>query len=317
MPTPIEQSLDDIVDDLNVITPVIQALESGVEAKKTELEAAVDLAISSMETQIDDALNSSFSNPNMIDNPDFAIDQRGAGNGSLAFGQFARDRWRNSGGTASVSVVSGLVTLTGLYYQNLENTNFQGRTVTISAKNVSVNIEIRIGETTYLTLLAGSSVSVTGIWQIGGTAPDIFGIKASSGFSAPFSFEDLKVEFGDVATPFIPPHPQVELAKCQRHLYRFSSVNLQGAGFVRSSVSAFIILRFPVRMYSTPTVTLNFIAGTLIGSTNRAATGYTPDQIRLDSALLLINCAGGLVTGQGIIYYSTGTDDYIQFATGL
>lgn len=173
-----------------------------------------------------EAAATTVSNPNLLINPDFKINQRGqieyAGAG------YAVDGWyvQNSP-TALLSIEDGYVRFTcnislvqytencksGVYtismrYRKKANSIFKLVIVT-GIENVSIN-ELQTAED-WLTK------SVT--FEYFGTEPlevHIYG-GGNSSIDNYIDLEWLKLELGSVATPFTPPDTATELAKCQRY----------------------------------------------------------------------------------------------------
>ena len=72
-------------------------------------------------------------------------------------------------------------------------------------------------------------------------------------YPSSFTAEWAKLELGNVATPFMPPNPIMELTKCQQ--YYCSESRLQVIDLISyHSHYALVNVRFPVKMRTTPSV---------------------------------------------------------------
>ena len=119
-----------------------------------------------------------YSNPNLLDNPDFKINQRGVSGTITAAGYFV-DRWKLKSGSVTVNDNKTL-TLNGTIEQILENAAGANVTASSNAGVISYN------NSTKTVSLTGQNVTVS--W--------------------------VKLELGNKATPFVPPSPSKEFIKC-------------------------------------------------------------------------------------------------------
>lgn len=169
-----------------------------------------------------------YVNPNILDNGDLAVNQRGkteyVGSGYTA------DRWQIDGADGKVVLGKNTVTISSdgaaMAYVNQPlpiGDELAGQTLTASlvladgtkltdsgvcpvspSSGFSLFITIPINDNIGLRVYKGVD---TIIWQFRMTA------ECSVEFQRKF-----KLELGKIATPFVPPNPAVELAKCQRLL---------------------------------------------------------------------------------------------------
>ena len=217
--------------------------------------------------------NEIASNPNLLDNPDFKINQRGLSvySQSAKGTKMSIDRWAIY---KSSSTKTGDITLTpsssgGLVlnnqtdgsacmYQRIENfSDLFGKQITYSA---SVNGSV-LSLTTTCTNATAQSGNVVytddksaylRIWVVLDTYIQ-FEIYLGAGKS--ITVDWAKVEIGGVATPFCPPNPATELEKCQRYLtvYRGGSVRIFGGVAVSESYQS-IYIQTPVSMRVVPSI---------------------------------------------------------------
>lgn len=185
-------------------------------------------------------------NPNLLDNPDFVINQRGQS--EYTTGGYTVDRWFTQssftitpleGGGIRITPVTAITTNSfGLYQDIPVSGTMLGKdyivtsnvTVTneyafmlIIAYNSSSNV---VKTSDKIPLLSGiNSVTISSIPST--TTKIRVQITINSGAQA----EDItelswiKLEMGGVATPFCAPDPASEIIKCQRYYYRFKHQN--------------------------------------------------------------------------------------------
>lgn len=170
-------------------------------------------------SQLASYLGTKFSNPNLLINPDFKINQRGnttytKNNQGPAI--YTVDRWAVWNGTLDANSIllkaydSGI----GLLMQRLENKINGIATVSFEVSSISGTL-IALARDTSGNSLGEISVTQKGIYQFtaNGEISDIT-FKISAGGSVTFAW--AKLEHGSIATPFIAPNPAEELAKCLR-----------------------------------------------------------------------------------------------------
>ena len=165
-------------------------------------------------SQLASYLGSKFSNPNLLINPDFEINQRGI---SSYTSGYTVDRWRVANATlnATTKTLSNPNSTGGNLLQSLENKPTGTFTVTLNVASVTGTVKF---------LWQDGSTSKTGVAISKGVNTYTFtassltwvGIQIASGASIQLSY--MKLEQGAVATPFIAPNPAEEMMKCQRYL---------------------------------------------------------------------------------------------------
>ena len=155
-------------------------------------EADTDIHV----TAADKAKWNGLSNPNMLDNPDFAVNQRGVSGRISAAGYFV-DRWKLTNGTVTLNS-DGTITLDGTIVQILEKAAGTDVVASASAGTASYDNATR----TFTLTASGAKIS----WA--------------------------KLEKGSVATAFAVPSPALELAKCQRYLLKINAFEAFRAVYV-------------------------------------------------------------------------------------
>ncbi|MGN0686665.1 MAG: hypothetical protein ACI4KA_01000 [Oscillospiraceae bacterium] len=207
------------------------------------------------------------SNPNLLINPDFAINQRGASDysGNYAYGV---DHWQcQNDGVMTVTndgIKVGFMSTASsgaksIIRQHVENSALLcGNTCTLSVdiKELSaVGAQILImatksdGSTVYpgskritaagietLTFVVPDDISALYVWLYGADMR-VAGETANS-YTV---FRWAKLEIGGVATQFTRPDQVVELARCQRYLQKLSAYSVYRAVYVHTNYIDFSI----------------------------------------------------------------------------
>lgn len=168
-----------------------------------------------------------YSNPNLLDNPDFKINQRGVGGTIKTAGYFV-DRWKLTEGSVTIGN-DGSLMLNGTIKQILEN--HVGTNVTVSY-GANSTVETMVSEETvkdklYTTVTLRTTSNVIISWA--------------------------KLELGNTETPFVPPSPSAELAKCM-YYYERRATWVHRASGIYSFAFAGIVFAAPKRV--APTVKL-------------------------------------------------------------
>ena len=170
-------------------------------------------------SQLANYLGTKFSNPNLLINPDFKINQRGnetytKDNQGPAI--YTIDRWAvwNATLNANSMLLKAYDSGTGLIMQRLENKINGISTVSFEVSSISGTLTA-LARGTSGNSLGEISVTQKGIYQFtaNGEISDIT-FKISAGGSVTFAW--AKLEHGSIATPFVAPNPAKELVKCLR-----------------------------------------------------------------------------------------------------
>lgn len=189
----------------------------------TDLKA---VAFSGSYNDLSDVPTDSFVGDNLLDNPNFKINQRGVSGTVSAEGGVTQkfvDRWLIFEGSATINS-DGTITLNGTMVQYLENAVGTDVVASSSAGTAVYDDSLKM----YVLSASGEVIS----W--------------------------CKLEHGSVATPFIAPDPVAELMKCQRYCVVVPSGRYFRASFVGTSVMQFL-LPLPVSMVNVPSI----VSGTM------------------------------------------------------
>ena len=256
-----------------------------------------DIHVTAAEKAAWNAVN--YSNPNLLINPDFRINQRGETSYTAA--GYTVDGWYTNGGAVDVTENGVELTNSGTsavrFRQNSEITHAQlaGRDITLSAGvgGTTYSASGKIPETKpandiQIVSLTTADADV-GIYLNYSPTRDMFYAYAyvPAGKSAVLNW--VKAEIGSVTTQFVTPDPATELAKCQRYLTVLPSGRYGRAVFVGTNAMQFEC-DLPVTMRIKPTV-VSGTFGTIAlnqSSTSQAVTDYTTEILSLKNNLLLL-----------------------------
>ena len=168
------------------------------------------------------------SNPNLLINPDFRINQRGQS--AYTVGDYTVDRWKllNANGTLTVTD-SGVIaskntgaTGSAAFYQKLEIDDSFGDVLSLS---VCIDGQIYSGQLDVPA--SGNSVASLstpcGVWNLYRPSNSIIQLVCVLNENTAV-INWAKLEKGSVSTPYVAPAPGAELAECQR-FYQIRSTN--------------------------------------------------------------------------------------------
>ena len=190
-------------------------------------------------------------NENLLINPDFKINQRGDTSVVSSYsGLYCVDRWRVNGTCTQTS--SGVTVSStgssygyGNFYQIIEN--IPSGSLSLSVKCYGkifelTGIDASAAYSTELSITDGNGTIVGKVHT--SNSDGMYAVEFIVNSSCEIQIEWVKLEYGSIATPFIPPDPTTELLKCQRY-YQIRSSN---------SISA-VDLRPNMRDGVVPTIT--------------------------------------------------------------
>ena len=248
-------------------------------------------------TQLASYLGTKFSNPNLLTNPDFKINQRGNSTYSSTNLKkiYTVDRWNiyNANLNVSTKVLTNPNSSSGQFKQTLELPLIGTYTVTIKASRVSGNVRFFINENGVniidKNIVSGLNTvtftSTKGVSEVG--------VLISSGASLQIGY--VKLEDGAVATAYTAPNPIEEYPKCQRYfqyipklycvplVYTRDIISVSGKFFQATSGN------LPTEMRITPTLTYKALGqsdnSTFTGSASFGLTSKSIDIITLDRAI--------------------------------
>ena len=220
-------------------------------------------------SQLANYLGTKFSNPNLLINSDFKINQRGNSTYTTSSESsiYTVDRWMlargkatvNSDGTVTVTATEGATNKEGYLQQRLENAISGAYTVSMEAVSISGTVRI----------------AIDGEWKNVTSGKNFFqGVNSSNNFNsvslqlavgASITLKWVKLEQGTLATPFVAPNTAEELVKCARFLQVFPEIYFVPYASTRMAFSnngqyyQSTNGVFPVVMRTNPTITYSDI----------------------------------------------------------
>ncbi len=171
-----------------------------------------------------------FSNPNLLINPDFKINQKGKESYTSGGFEYTVDRWRVSSAKVSVSDNGLMIQSTGnsgsWVSQKFEK-ELEG-VFTLSVKVSNINGKAYLtNPTNRVTITSAGIYSVT----LSNLSEFNMFIEASTSVT----IEWAKLEQGSIATPFVAPNYMEELMKC-RYFYYQANVGAETVGQIGQQV---------------------------------------------------------------------------------
>ena len=194
-------------------------------------------------SQLANYLGKKFSNPNLLINPDFKINQRGNSTYSSTGAGCTVDRWVgtnvktvvNSDGTVSVSSLSG----TGYYTQHEENISYGKHTYSIYVQAITGTVKAFYKSKDSKDVGLGTLKQGLNTFTSVDDGFKSFFLSMAGGSSVTLKY--AKVEQGAVATSFIAPNMAEELVKCKRY-YDFSVLHFYGVCNSNGSLNEDLVL---------------------------------------------------------------------------
>lgn len=218
-------------------------------------------------------VKNSFSNPNILINGDFQVWQRGT---EFTVAGYTADRWLLSIGAGATAKITKLQKGPGMHIETTGNgiqldtllegadtAKLSSNTVTISLEHdpsLEVEIRLRYRDSGVFKVIGGTNDDVMTVELPELTNANQFDVSLSIKGTGNLYF--VKLELGEIATPFVPRSYAEELALCQRYGIRGT---LQGDCLYRSSVNgndAYFYLPIPTSLRTKPTF-VGDIANTL------------------------------------------------------
>lgn len=197
------------------------------------------------------------SNPNLIINPDFKINQRGKSvYDSSAKSGYTVDRWYvyhskvtvNSDNTITVDFVD---VKGGTINQQLETTLNEQHTASINITKITGSIRFYIGTSKYITISNPGVYTITYDTDI--TQVSLYN-PTSNNATASCTIKWIKLEKGPIATQFVSSDIGTELLKCQRY-YQYINLDCMPAIIINNLI--FCNLQGLVDMRTLPTIKLS------------------------------------------------------------
>jgi len=291
-----------------------------------------------------------ISNPNLLINPDFSINQRGQteykfskDTEGLSDSGCTFDGW---GLTMFKAVTTGVVTITRdnsevtvtngcdntvRYLQQLEyNATYLGQTFTMCA--------LIDGQKVWKTFVCAADgteykayINDGALYVMDGTTGIVVALQVGGG--ATMTFSKPKLEPNSVATPFVSPNPAVKLAECQRYFVNLNpnkgDFTRYAVGYAVTSNKAHFVFKLPTPMRISPTVnysgklrllkTTEEVSSIAVTSMTVIAQRFQP---LTDTVVVEVSCDGELSPREAYyitngLGYSGDSAAYIAFSAEL
>ena len=256
---------DNIQNQIDINLPAINFAES--EKQKSETDGAI-------------VHEKELSNPNLLINGDFRVNQRGKASYVSDATIYTVDRWKTNISDKNISVTvvpqeNGiLLTYTSgssghsVLMQELETSDvlpLKGKILTLSYKITQITNSCRIrvlagGNTTLFTETINESGTFSKSFEFPETATGLSVRIISNSAENTIGIEYIKLEVGSSATAFCPRPYAEELAMCQRYYYKITQNNSIFNGFVFSESVARVSVITPQVMRTSPTMILNDVS---------------------------------------------------------
>lgn len=219
-----------------------------------------------------------LSNPNLLINGDFRVNQRGKTSYVSDATIYTVDRWKTNISDKNISVTvvpqeNGiLLTYTSgssghsVLMQELETSDvlsLKGKILTLSYKITQITNSCRIrvlagGNTTLFTEIINESGTFSKSFEFPETATGLSVRIISNSTENTIGIEYIKLEVGSSATAFCPRPYAEELALCQRYnvdlIRNTTGYPYVAMGFARNETQLFVVLNLPQAMRVRPTV---------------------------------------------------------------
>ena len=258
------------------------------------------------------------SNPNLLTNPDFRVNQRGMTEYSSGY---TVDGWYIEGNKCSVRPNADGILITSAinpdsnthaFWQKIENPLAPGKyTLSLNVLEVSGVWSARIRTVnasgdyvaSYYTSVLHNGVNKVSVDLSEGEYISAVSVGINKGTEAGNSLKLawVKLEVGDGATPFVPPDPATELAKCQRYLYVLRGSLLRaGLAEAYSTSYAIFYLYAPASFRTIPSVSFEnvVLSSTKDGSVYSEAASIQVRGCNSNAVKLLVNAADSLTIGE-------------------
>lgn len=248
-------------------------------------------------------------NGNLVINPEFTINQRGAASRTATSSAYNYDRWYYDG-TNLLQGIENLNLRNGTYVVSWEGSS----TCSYSLNTASASSQ---GGQSYTAITSGntfviSSLGSNNLW-----------LKFNGDLT---NLTKVKVTLGDARTDFVARHYGTELALCQRYYWKDAPNGTGrrfGSGGTNSSGTATrYIAQFPVTMRSAPTAIEQTGTATdyqiIVGSTTYNCSSVpTYVTASTQNALFQFTVSSVLTTGGYSQGAATGTDGYLAWSAEL
>ena len=323
----VQDAIDELADRPAGLTSITSA----------QYQALADKSGSYVVTDEDYDGTVTWSNPNLLDNPWFTVNQRGQS--SYSGMGYTVDRWRTStNGIVTINTDGSITqaTSTGtanVYFENAylwDRELYGGKTYTASIKYGDDSIE----STTFIfptAVQTTASVLLGTAFNSNGDGLRVYSKADSLGYTllvqvitnsgSSVTFKAVKLEVGSVSTlkNDVAPNYQQELAKCQRYYQRYYGNNYQfSMGIAGSTGSLSVPFNLVVPMQSKPSISYSAIPiyGTSSMSSGTSATSIVVNNWYANTNIIELLLGGSYTVGTT---YKLGfpASSYIEFSADI
>lgn len=258
-------------------------------------------------SQLVNYLGTKFSNPNLLTNPDFKINQRGNSTYSSTGTGGTVDRWVgtnvktvvNSDGTVTVSSLSGV----GYYTQHEESISYGKHTYSIYVQSITGTVNASYKNKDSNDFGLGTLKQGLNTFTSSDDGFKSFFLSIAGGSSVTLKY--AKVEQGTVATSYIAPNPVEEYPECQRYfqyipklycvplMYTKNMINSSDKYFQSTNGN------LPTEMRTKPTLKYKTI-GQSDGSTFTGSASFELNSKSIDTVTLDLAISNFTITINGI-----------------
>ena len=235
------------------------------------------------------ALTNDISNPNLLINPDFKINQRGQNTYSISLAScYTVDRWKlwngslivNADGTVTFKNVSGQA---ASLVQILENPCTEECYASIYVTSITGTFNLYTEDSS--GKYTGDTKLKYGLNYVRFTGCKVFAIGIDDG-NGSITLKYAKLEKGSNVTQFIEPNPATELLKCKYFYNRLSIYT--GYNIAMGQSGSYLYLPLNQKMRATPTVSFDKSTITVAIPENNTNKKYNIQNIEL--SFLYDNC---------------------------
>ena len=281
-------------------------------------KTTVEDALSGINTYAD-KIAGNITNPNLLDNPWFTVNQRGTTNGAFSpVNTYCCDRWKSdfssSGNLALWSISSSGLTIDNTggasnprFKQVFENALDANKTYTISVLFSDGTVETKTGKPTIV-------LDTTKQIRVSCTTTE-FEIRATDSISA--TIRAVKLEIGSISTLHLDTAPNytTELLKCQRYFVRLNGGRYINCFIPYTTTNANGLIPTPVRMRVNPSITMTG-ASYLVDNNTKAITSFSDVFAIAIGVSCSVSTTDSLTIGSAYVMY-TGSSSYIDLSADL
>ncbi len=267
---------------------------------------------------------SNLINPNLLINGNFVINQRMASGNVSTLGYYIADHWYLVSGTCAIKKY-GCSLVGAKIKQAIEGFNYNNHYLTLSVKT---DRDLYSG-TAYISYTESQAKSFSMFSENGLTGELYYDgyfmwVIVSSGTTS-INVEYVKLELGELVTPYFHKSFQQELADCQRYFIRIKpSVNY--GSFACGSVAyidgsgkkhCHCPVNLPVTMYRSPSLyvhsTFHFLSAGVFYTPESMVGMQGDSQINYLLDVILPSSANAVVGYSGLVRAANDTNSFIDF----